>query len=365
MVKPGDKMHLTLVVGARPNFVKMASIVHAIREVPGQQMDFTLVHTGQHYDAKLSEVFFDALGLPQPDLNFGVGSASHARQTAQILVSFEDYLLANQTDCVVVVGDVNSTMACTLAASKLGVPVAHVEAGLESGDFSMPEEINRLVTDSIASFLFCTSEIAVGNLMRRGRKESEIFFVGNTMIDTLVRNLPRTQAPPEASYQAGDYAVCTLHRPSNVDESLQLTSTLETIARVAEVPVLFPVHPRTRHQLSSLGFESEHIHFMEPLGYLEFLHLQKSAKYLITDSGGIQEETTYLGIPCLTLRENTERPETISIGTNELVGRDPDRIEAAIRRVESGQWKTGSVPPLWDGQAGRRIVELLSRSNYS
>lgn len=353
--------HLTLVAGARPNFMKVSSIVNAISMDKDSPFTFSLVHTGQHYDNLLSKVFFDELCLPIPDVNFEVGSGSHTYQTVRIMERFEEFLDRNHTDCVIVVGDVNSTMACTIVAAKRGIKVAHVEAGLESGDREMPEEVNRLVTDSVADFLFCTSEFAMENLKRRGRTEDEMFLVGNTMIDTLMRNLARAKCPSGVKVEQGEYAVCTLHRPSNVDDIDNLLSVLKVVSERACLPVYFPVHPRTKKQLVGRLSKLKAIRWLEPLSYLEFLFLQSRAKYVLTDSGGIQEETTFLGIPCLTLRENTERPETVVYGTNELLGRDLGRLVDALGRVESGNWKRGKCPPFWDGLAGTRIVSHLSR----
>lgn len=358
-----DKPHITLVVGARPNFMKVASLISSISARDEPPFRFTLVHTGQHYDPELSQVFFEELGLPEPDVNFGVGSGSHARQTAEIMSAFEDFLTTTPTDCVVVVGDVNSTLACTLVAAKSCIPVAHVEAGLESGDRAMPEEINRLATDAIATYLFCTSDIAVDNLRRRGQEEDKIFLVGNTMIDTLIQNLPRTKKPhfwEEKDLSPGSFIVCTLHRPSNVDSPEVLNGILNHIADKTRGPVILPVHPRTSPKLDQQTRDRKNLILVDPLGYLEFLHLVKQARYVITDSGGIQEETTYLGTPCLTLRNNTERPETVLFGTNELVRNTPEAITSALQRVENGHWKKGTIPPLWDGQAGTRIIDILS-----
>lgn len=355
-------INFTLVVGARPNFMKIASIVEALSDAEQGWATFSLVHTGQHYDDALSTVFFDELQLPHPHQNFGVGSGTHAQQTAQVMLAFEQYLDENVSDCVVVVGDVNSTLACALVAAKMGVPVAHVEAGLESGDRSMPEEINRLATDAIADYLFCTSEQAVSNLIRRGRSFDHVFLVGNTMIDTLVNHLGLSRPPAcwaGLNLHDKQYAVCTLHRPGNVDDPGVLLSILQSINRAAQCPIVFPVHPRTRARISSLLTDFPNLHFEPPMSYLEFLHLVARSRYVITDSGGIQEETTYLGIPCLTLRENTERPETVEIGSNEIIGTRPSQIELAINRVERGNWKQGAVPDLWDGQAGKRIVNHL------
>jgi UDP-N-acetylglucosamine 2-epimerase (non-hydrolysing) len=365
-------LHLTLIAGARPNFMKIASLVHAIKQKQqaGCAIAYTLVHTGQHYDSKLSDVFFEDLQIPLPDVNLEVGSGSHARQTAEIMIRFEDFIRANPTDWVIVVGDVNSTLACTIVAKKLGIPVAHVEAGIRSGDQSMPEEINRLVTDSIADLFFTTSIYANQHLLREGKNERQVHLVGNTMIDSLVRNRERFTAPAvfdKKNLTAGDYYLMTLHRPSNVDDAAVLQSLLEQIIQaIGNMPLVFPVHPRTRKKLEELDFQwPPSILLCDPLRYLEFLYLVQHARAVITDSGGIQEETTYLGVPCLTLRANTERPETIHQGTNLLIGDDMGLLNRSLAQIEQRAWKKGSIPDYWDGKAGERIVERLVQLNIA
>lgn len=350
------------VVGARPNFMKAAPVIAALAKRPGVTQ--LLVHTGQHYDANMSEIFFTQLGLPQPDINLGVGSGSHAAQTAQIMLRFEEVALADRPDLVIVYGDVNSTVAAALVCAKLGIPVAHVEAGLRSFDRSMPEEINRLVTDQLADLLFTPSEDADFNLLREGVAPAKIHLVGNTMIDTLMRLLPVALA----AWERGDYrdlasdryALVTLHRPSNVDDPAVLETIVQTLAAISrELPVLFPVHPRTRARLQGVP-SADGLRLLEPLGYLDFLALQRHATVVITDSGGIQEETTFLGVPCLTLRENTERPITVSVGTNTLIGRDMGRLQDEVERILRGETRPGAPPPLWDGRAGQRIAAILA-----
>jgi UDP-N-acetylglucosamine 2-epimerase (non-hydrolysing) len=356
-------MKLTLIAGARPNFMKIAPIIRAIEKAKseGSNFSYRLVHTGQHYDQKLSEVFFEELGIPQPDVNLEVGSGSQAEQTGKIMMAFEKELMANPTDLVIVVGDVNSTMACSIVAKKLNTKVAHVEAGIRSFDMEMPEEINRLVTDALADYFFTTSEIANQNLLSTGIKPEQIFFVGNTMIDTLMANQSRIKKPAmwdEHHLEAKQYYLLTLHRPSNVDEANRFDALmLEIIKGAAGSKLIFPVHPRTRKMLEGKNYAN--LIVIDPLGYLEFIYLVKNAKAVITDSGGIQEETTVLGVPCMTLRNNTERPETISMGSNELIGDDVDKLKAAFQKVESGSWKSGNIPPLWDGNTATRIVEVL------
>jgi UDP-N-acetylglucosamine 2-epimerase (non-hydrolysing) len=354
-------MHLLHVVGARPNFMKAAPVLAALKAHGVQQ---TLVHTGQHYDAKLSAAIFLDLDLPDPDINLGVGSGTHAEQTAQILVGIERCLEA-RPDMVVVYGDVNSTLAATLAAAKAGIPVAHVEAGLRSGDRSMPEEINRLVTDRLASLLFTPSADADENLIAEGTDPGQIRLVGNVMIDSLVRLLPRadptvllTTLGLTTALGARSYALVTLHRPSNVDDPAMLARLLWSLTEIARsVPVVFPMHPRTRAQVSPEQFGSSGLMVTEPLTYLEFLGLQRHASVVITDSGGIQEETTFLGVPCLTMRTTTERPVTVTLGTNELLGHDTDRLKTRTREILDGQVKKGVVPPLWDGKAAERVAQ--------
>jgi len=361
-------MKILNVVGARPNLVKMAPLLREMSRYPG--IESVLVHTGQHYDESLSDVFFRQMGIREPDVNLEVGSGSHAWQTAEILKRVEPILLEYRPDLVLVVGDVNSTIAVSLAAVKLGISVAHVESGLRSFDRTMPEEINRVLTDALANYLFVTEEDAVGNLLREGRPRECIHLVGNVMIDALQYFLPLAQKSrlgEELGLTNGDgfrpFAVLTLHRPSNVDSPEKLASLLNVIEEVGErVPIIFPVHPRTQTMIANLGREKySHLKLIPPVGYLDFLGLLSRAKFVLTDSGGIQEETTVLGVPCLTLRENTERPVTVVQGTNEIVGLDPTKIRAAVDAVFAGKWKTGSLPQLWDGHASERIVEILRK----
>jgi len=362
-------MKILNVVGARPNFMKIAPLMRAMKARRGC-IDPYLVHTGQHYDQKMSQEFFEELGIPDPDVNLEVGSASHAKQTAAIMVAFERVALEFCPDLVVVVGDVNSTIACALVASKLGVRVAHVEAGLRSFDRAMPEEINRVLTDAIADLLFTTEESANANLEREGIPAERVHFVGNVMIDTLVHCLERVPSElPFAGLRGHGYAVVTLHRPSNVDDRQTLETVLKTLADVStRLPLVMPIHPRTRLRVHQFGLGRE-LEFIaesgvvtEPVGYLQMLRLVKGARMVITDSGGIQEETTYLGIPCLTMRENTERPSTLTIGTNTLVGADPVRLLRAVDEVMAGAARAGAVPPLWDGRAAERIVDAIISS---
>lgn len=358
-------MRLTIIAGARPNFMKIAPIMHALKKAHdrGEAISYRLVHTGQHYDEKLSESFFRQLNIPAPDANLEVGSGSQATQTANIMVRFEEELIANPADYVLVVGDVNSTMACAIVAKKLNTKVIHVEAGLRSYDLQMPEEINRLVTDALADIFFTTTPEAGYNLIEKGAAKEDIYFVGNTMIDTLVANLDRLKKPDlfdELSLKTKGYLAMTLHRPSNVDEEAKLSGLIQLIGEKAgDRTVVFPVHPRTRQNLEKLSGLPKNIHLTDPLGYLEFMYLIKNAFAVVTDSGGIQEETTFLGIPCLTLRENTERPETITIGTNELLGMDIEAIGKAFDKLNNNQWKKGIVPALWDGKTAERIVDVL------
>src|SRR5215467_11619785 len=346
-------MKVLNVVGARPNFMKIAPIVEEMQRTPEIQQ--LLVHTGQHYDEGMSEVFFRDLGIPKPDIYLGVGSGSHAEQTARIMVEFERVCLSHRPDLVVVVGDVNSTMACTLVAAKLLVPVAHVEAGLRSFDRTMPEEVNRLVTDALAEILFTTSRDADENLIREGTDPRKIHFVGNVMIDTLIKHRQKAASLDTLTkfgLRAGDYALVTLHRPSNVDDPVVFGKIVEALRTIAEsVPVLFPVHPRTAKRITEFGLATDGVRLTEPFGYLEFLNLMSNARMVLTDSGGLQEETTILGIPCLTLRHNTERPVTIAHGTNLMVGPDRDRILDTARKIIKGDWKASGPPELWDGRA--------------
>jgi UDP-N-acetylglucosamine 2-epimerase (non-hydrolysing) len=351
------------VAGARPNFPKIGPIMAAMQNDPA--FEPLLLHTGQHYDAAMSDVFFRDLGIPEPDIYLNVGSASHAVQTASIMVGFEQVLLEHKPDLVLVVGDVNSTVACSLVAAKLHVPVAHVEAGLRSRDRAMPEEINRLVTDALADFLLTPSPDADENLRAEGVSEEKIIRVGNVMIDSLLRSLPiaaQSGILHDLELERGGYGVVTLHRPSNVDDPQVLLGLIGALTAV-DYPIVFPVHPRTRGRLADAGLidsiERSRIQLTEPLGYLDFLHLMANSKLVLTDSGGLQEETTALGVPCLTLRENTERPITVVEGTNTVVGADPDRIVAEARRVLDGHGKAGRIPALWDGRTGERIVKEL------
>lgn len=344
--------------------MKMAPILDGLRAYPGIRP--FLVHTGQHYDEEMSRIFFDELGLPKPDRDLEIGSDSHARQTGRIMMAFDELLAGRKARMVVVVGDVNSTMACSLVAVKQGVAVAHVEAGLRSRDRSMPEEINRLVTDAISDLLFATSPDAVENLEAEGVPRSKIHLVGNPMIDTLRRHLPAAQARKTAQrlgFAERDYALVTLHRPSNVDDAASLQSILRALQDLStRIPVLFPVHPRTRVRMEQAGFQaSGRLRTTDPLGYLDFLSLMTSARFLVTDSGGIQEETTALGVPCLTLRANTERPITISEGTNQLLGTDPATIVPAAEALLGGSAVMARCPALWDGHAGERIAATLNQ----
>jgi UDP-N-acetylglucosamine 2-epimerase (non-hydrolysing) len=358
-------MHILHVVGARPNFMKAAPVLAALARRGLLQ---TLVHTGQHYDLRLSDAIFQELHLPDPDVNLGVGSGSHAEQTAQVLVGMEKCLLEKKPDLLLVYGDVNSTAAAALAAAKLLIPVAHVEAGLRSGDRTMPEEINRLVTDRLATWLYTPSTDGDENLKAEGTAPESIKFVGNVMIDTLRKLLPftdRDELLRSLGVMNGSgtrpFVLVTLHRPSNVDDSESLERLLTALSDIArDVPVVFPVHPRTRARVQSQGLSWGRIKAVEPLTYLEFLSLQRRAAVVITDSGGIQEETTFLGVPCLTMRENTERPVTVTLGTNQLIGRDTERMKSEARAILSGRAKKGTLPPLWDGHAAERIADHIA-----
>jgi len=356
-----------LIVGARPNFMKIAPIVDALRAAAdrGGHLRYRLIHTGQHYDRSMSGAFFDQLGLPEPDLNLEVGPGTAAEQTGAIMVRYEAALAQQHADLCLVVGDVTSTMACAIVARKAGVAVAHVEGGIRSHDWTMPEEVNRVVTDAVTNWFFTTSESAGANLRRTGVEGSRIFFVGNTMIDTLLKQMPALRPAPAwdaLGLAPSRYCVVTLHRPSNVDDAGTLSRLLEAVAvHTAGLPVVFPAHPRTATRLAAMAGRFLNVHVIDPLGYLEFNHLVKHARGVITDSGGVTEETTVMGIPCLTLRDNTERPETVTVGTNELVGTDPASIGPALARLMAGEWKTGGVPEKWDGHAAERIVSELER----
>lgn len=391
-------MLVTLIAGARPNFMKIAPIIGAIKaaEAAGKDMHYRLVHTGQHYDKNMSDTFFEELGIPQPDVNLGCGGGTQAEQTAHIMVAFEQYLMANPCDLVLVVGDVTSTMACSIVAKKLNTKVCHVEAGIRSWDLTMPEEINRMVTDSLADYMFTTTDIADRNLLRMGVVRAEdwkseqvalghdrcpqrVWRVGNVMIDTLLKNMPRFRKPAvydELGLQEGRYVVMTMHRPANVDEETHLRTLMEQIiTNVHGEPIVFPIHPRTAKIFYGLwGSATEsveenrvalhkvfpNLHIVDPMGYLEFNYLVQHSRAVVTDSGGITEETTVMGVPCITLRDNTERPETCTVGTNELIGTDPAAVKPALDKLYAGDWKKGAIPELWDGHAAERIVEILA-----
>ena len=395
-------MQITLIAGARPNFMKIAALIHAIQaaQQQGKNVQFRLVHTGQHYDKNMSDTFFEELGIPAPDVNLGCGGGTQAEQTAHIMVAFEKELLAHPTDVVLVVGDVTSTMACSIVAKKLNTKVCHVEAGIRSWDLTMPEEINRMVTDSLADYMFTTSEVANRNLVRQGatlmndgmseakpfndangilpedkyafeRVPQKVWHVGNVMIDTLLANRARFRKPEvwdELGLKEKEFVVMTMHRPANVDEENHLRAMMEQIIdNVHGLPVIFPIHPRTAKLFYGLwGNEAElskrfpNLHIVEPMGYLEFNYLVERAKAVVTDSGGITEETTVMGVPCITLRDNTERPETCTVGTNELIGTKPEAIKPALDKLFAGEWKKGAIPELWEGHAAERIIAILA-----
>ena len=356
---------IDIIAGARPNFMKIAPIIRAMETIRTNNcfFEYRLVHTGQHYDDKMSGSFFEQLDIPKPDVNLEVGSGTQGQQTAEIMLRYEKLLLDSPSGLCLVVGDVTSTMACAITAQKLRVPVAHVEAGIRSGDWSMPEEINRMVTDSITNYFFTTSEYANQNLINNGITKDRIFFVGNTMIDTLLSNMHRFTKPifwDNLSLTEKKYLVLTMHRPSNVDSGSTLMQKLKAIAiGTRGLPIIFPVHPRTAKVLEEMDDLPDSIHLVDPQSYLEFNYLVQSSKAVITDSGGITEETTVMGVPCITLRDSTERPETVTIGTNELIGTDPGNIKPALDRLFAGEWKKGSIPEKWDGKAGERIVSHL------
>ena len=404
-------MLITLIAGARPNFMKIAPLIKAIQaaNAAGKDIHYRLVHTGQHYDKNMSDTFFEELGIPMPDVNLGCGGGTQAEQTANIMVAFEKDLMANPTDIVLVVGDVTSTMACSIVAKKLNTKVCHVEAGIRSWDLTMPEEINRMVTDALADYMFTTSEVANKNLLLQGaslevkgaenseadkhasrliassphnlpalleeqyafkRTPQRVWYVGNVMIDTLLANRIRFRKPEvydALSLEEKQYVVMTMHRPANVDEETHLKALMEQIiTNVHGLPIIFPIHPRTAKIFYNLwGNEAQlkalfpNLHIVDPMGYLEFNYLVERAKAVVTDSGGITEETTVMGVPCITLRDNTERPETCTIGTNKLIGTRPEAIKPALDLLFAGQWQQGAIPPLWDGHTAERIVEIL------
>ncbi len=363
-------MRIDLIAGARPNFMKIAPIIQAIqtKQQEGADITYRLVHTGQHYDYNMSASFFEQLDIPDPDINLGAGGGTQAEQTAAIMICYEKLLQQQRPDVCLVVGDVTSTMACSIVARKRLVDVAHVEAGIRSGDWTMPEEVNRIVTDSLTNHFFTTSETANENLRRSGVNQENIFFVGNVMIDTLMKNIGNLRKPmiwDKAQLQDGQYLVLTLHRPANVDEERKLKGIIDEIVRNSRAfPLIFPVHPRTAKMLDKLDLSVPNLHLIEPLGYLEFNYLVKHAKAVLTDSGGITEETTVMGIPCMTLRDNTERPETVEIGTNELIGTDPKAITPALDKLFSDGWKRGGIPQKWDGKTSKRIVNILLQRFY-
>ncbi len=359
-------MRISIIAGARPNFIKISPIIKAIKKAQQEGIDisYRLVHTGQHYDEKMSQTFFDELNIPKPDVNLGCGGGTQAEQTANIMVKFEKELMVNPCDMIVVVGDVTSTMACSIVAKKLNTKVVHVEAGIRSWDLSMPEEINRMVTDSLTDYFFTTTEIASRNLRNFGVPDERIFFVGNVMIDTLTANLDRFRKPAEfdeLGLEKGKYFVLTMHRPANVDEAEKLKFTMEEITKnVHGMPIVFPIHPRTARIFKDLGIEADNLKVIDPQGYLEFNYLVKNSFGVITDSGGITEETTVMHVPCMTLRDNTERPETCEVGTNKLIGTNPNNIKPALEKLFAGEWKKGGIPKLWDGHTAERIVDILT-----
>jgi len=359
-----NKITVDLIAGARPNFVKLASILRAI-EQEETKIKYRLIHTGQHYSPSLSDSFFDQLNLPKPDINLGAGGGTQAEQTAKIMVGYEQVLAKEKPSVCIVVGDVNSTMACAIVAKKSGVKVAHIEAGIRSYDWSMPEEVNRVVTDSITNWFFTTSQLASENLLSQGIDSDNIFFVGNTMIDTLLNQSSKFCRPDfwsEYNLINKNYIVLTLHRPANVDDSNNLVEILKVIdENTSGMLVIFPVHPRTSNILDQLEMDLSFIRFVPPQGYLEFNYLVKNSFAVITDSGGISEEATVFNVPCLTMRNNTERPETVDLGTNELVGANPTMLPKFLKILFSNNWKNGSIPPKWDGNTGPRIVKIIRK----
>jgi UDP-N-acetylglucosamine 2-epimerase (non-hydrolysing) len=356
-------MKVDLIAGARPNFVKIAALIHANREA-GNILDFRLIHTGQHYDEKLSKSFFRQLKIPKPKANLGVGSGSQAEQTGAIMMGYEKLLENEKPDLCVVVGDVTSSMACAITAKKMLVRLAHIEAGIRSNDWTMPEEVNRVLIDSISDIFFTTTKNASKNLLDSGISKECIHFVGNTMIDTLLKFKTDFFKPDiwnELELKEKNYIIVTLHRPGNVDKTTEIKAMLKEIGHNANnLPVIFPVHPRTAKTLRDLNLNITNLYLTDPLSYLEFNFLVERAKLVITDSGGITEETTIMGVPCMTLRDNTERPETIELGTNELIGTDPANLGPAFEKIFSNNWKKGKIPELWDGKSGERIIKILT-----
>ena len=360
-------MKIIVVAGARPNFMKIAPIIEAFR--PYKSIAPMLVHTGQHYDEKMSDLFFHELGIPEPDINLGVGSCSHAVQVAEIIVAFEKVCITEKPDAVLVVGDVNSTIACGLVAVKLGIKLIHVEAGLRSFDRNMPEEINRILTDTISDYLFVTEPSGLQNLSREGVADERVFYVGNVMIDTLIKNREKAESSSileDLGAKPGEYVTMTMHRPSNVDTPETLEMMVDIIDHIqSDIPIYFPAHPRTRNNLEKYRFmdrvsSMENVHLLEPIGYLDFLKLNSNSRCVFTDSGGLQEETTAMRIPCITIRENTERPITCEMGTNQLVSLTPTDVLSAWNKVKAGAFDKCDVPPLWDGQAAKRIVTIIA-----
>jgi len=356
-------MVIDIIAGARPNFVKTAPIIRAIKEKESPDLKFRLIHTGQHYDKVMSDQFFEDLSIPVPDLNLGVGSGSQAEQTARIMVAYEKAIIDSKPDVTLVVGDVTSTMACAITAKKMHVSVIHVEAGIRSGDWRMPEEINRVVTDSITDLYFTTSTRATDNLVNQGVPKEKVIFVGNVMIDSLLASRTRFKKPDfwdAFGLRDKRYLVITLHRPSNVDQGNLLQQYLNVLQNITSTdPIIFPVHPRTRKRLSSLKIDEEKIKIVDPVGYLEFNYLVQHCRGIVTDSGGITEEATVLGVPCITLRTTTERPETIQIGTNEMAGEDPEKLTNLLEELYQSKWKNGGIPELWDGKSAKRIVDNI------
>jgi len=362
-------MRIDIIAGARPNFMKIGPIIRQLKKFnvmhPATPFHYRLIHTGQHYDRNMSDSFFEQLGIPEPDINLGAGSGTQASQTAQIMIGYENAVKEWAPDICIVVGDVNSTMACSIVAKKAGIKVAHVEAGIRSGDWSMPEEINRIVTDSITDYFFTTSEEANANLLQAGHQQEQIYYVGNTMIDSLLDNIDKLIKPEffDTSLSGRKYIVLTLHRPSNVDDPIKLAALLDRIHHALDdCQVLFPMHPRTRKIFNATGREYRQFTIVEPMSYLEFMFVVKHATGVVTDSGGITEETTVLNIPCITLRDSTERPETIRLGTNELVA-DHTLIEGYIQKMIAGDWKQTQPIKYWDGKTAERIVEALVSMN--